>query len=424
MLDNMADTVLLHNSIVCKLPDAAPFLEGINPLRISHCLTDLPNCSRFGIKANCIAGLLFNSNLFFVNPDASDFHLQPCSPAVDAGSNALAAGLLTDFDGGPRVRAGAIDLGPYEHDLGFVPTAIVPASCPDARDGSVVFGGSSCPPVLILWVKGDEFGSGTDSLAPGVYVFSFTDAAGHTAMETVVIPAPPGLSLLPNVAPPLCVGLNNGVAGVDIGGGTPPYQIDWGGGNTGNFLFSVPAGTYPVTVTDSRGCLTSAAIEVPAPGMVEVFYTVTPASAPQQANGSIQIDSVWGCTGPFQWNAPTLTNLSPGTYAVTVTDPCGCVQVFPIVVGIAVAAGEVGSGAPAVWLSPNPAPAGGTSVLRWTGAAPETLSVYDMAGRALRRMAAPPGVGQLEVQAPEAAGVYRLVVRGAGWQGVLRWVVW
>jgi hypothetical protein len=45
-----------------------------------------------------------------------DFHLQTCSPAIDAGSNAAVPGdITTDLDGNPRIfNSGTVDMGAYE----------------------------------------------------------------------------------------------------------------------------------------------------------------------------------------------------------------------------------------------------------------------------------------------------------------------
>ncbi|MEZ6195878.1 MAG: right-handed parallel beta-helix repeat-containing protein [Planctomycetota bacterium] len=57
----------------------------------------------------------FDLDPLFVDASAGDFHLDPGSPCVDAGSNALATGLTTPhldgLDGDPRPQFGVIDMG-------------------------------------------------------------------------------------------------------------------------------------------------------------------------------------------------------------------------------------------------------------------------------------------------------------------------
>ncbi|MDX1910294.1 MAG: choice-of-anchor Q domain-containing protein, partial [Saprospiraceae bacterium] len=60
--------------------------------------------------------VIFNEYPEFEDTLAFDFRLQPCSPAVNAGSNVVADtfGLLTDLDGHPRILQDTVDLGAYE----------------------------------------------------------------------------------------------------------------------------------------------------------------------------------------------------------------------------------------------------------------------------------------------------------------------
>lgn len=67
---------------------------------------------------NCTSPLKSGAGNFdrdpgFVNPGAGDYHLQPNSPCINAGNNAYVA-TTNDFDGNPRVKGGAPDVGAYE----------------------------------------------------------------------------------------------------------------------------------------------------------------------------------------------------------------------------------------------------------------------------------------------------------------------
>jgi len=55
---------------------------------------------------------LWKVNPLFVNPASGDFHLQPNSPAIDAG---VAVTIVTDdYDGNPRPQGAGYDIGAYE----------------------------------------------------------------------------------------------------------------------------------------------------------------------------------------------------------------------------------------------------------------------------------------------------------------------
>ena len=66
----------------------------------------------------------------FVNLAAGDFRLQPNSPCVDTGINNYVMG-ATDFDGAPRIRGSAVDMGAYEFQ-GSQPILKVAKSAGDA----------------------------------------------------------------------------------------------------------------------------------------------------------------------------------------------------------------------------------------------------------------------------------------------------
>ncbi|TNE61020.1 MAG: hypothetical protein EP344_06545 [Bacteroidetes bacterium] len=422
-LTGQADTVRLDNSILSLGPGATPLHQGTQPMRIRNCMINRPDSTHFGAKAVSNAATLYNINPypFFADPDQDDYHQSPCSPAINAGDNALATGLATDLDGQPRILAGTVDLGPWEHALGFVPTSITPASCPESSDGAVEFGGSICAPVFIAWASGGNFGTRTDSLAPGTYIFSFIDAAGHSASDTVTIPHLPAMHLSANVAPPVCFGQSTGVAGINISGGTTPYQILWDDGSTGSFLFGVPAGAYLVAVTDDLGCVASDTVIVPEATPVEVYYTVTHATGPQTPDGAIQIDSVLGCTGVYQWTGPQQTDLLPGSYTTTLTDSCGCFALFVATVDFVIST-DPGPDGGAFVLAPNPAQRRQPVRLSGLNGAVEQVRVLDVHGRLVHRQQVPPGAQESDWTAPDAPGVYWIEVRrkdGSRWVGRL-----
>ena len=58
------------------------------------------------------AGSIFDNPLY---AGGSDFHLQPGSPAIDAGDDAsVPPDLTTDLDGNPRIRGARVDIGAFE----------------------------------------------------------------------------------------------------------------------------------------------------------------------------------------------------------------------------------------------------------------------------------------------------------------------
>src|SRR5690606_14203365 len=83
-----------------------------------------------------------------------------------------------------------------------------------------------------------------------------TDSSGCVATTSQSISQPTDISatLTPNSA---TCGQNNGSITTSVSGGTPTYTYLWNTGATTSSITNVAAGTYTVTVTDSKLCTES-----------------------------------------------------------------------------------------------------------------------------------------------------------------------
>ena len=129
---------------------------------------------------------------------------------------------------------------------------------------------------------------------------------------------------------------------------------------------------------------------VPEPDTLQFTATVQDASGPQSANGSIQVDAVTGGTAPYDylWSPdssmePVLSNLTPGSYTLTVTDERGCVATWTFEVRY-VSGTEEAAGQAVLLLYPNPAVESATVVGDLPDKMPAMLDLYDAAGRLIR----------------------------------------
>jgi gliding motility-associated-like protein len=170
-------------------------------------------------------------------------------------------------------------------------------------------------------------------LVAGNYTVTVTDASGCSNTSTVVITEPTALgansSTVTNV---LCSGGNNGSATVVANGGTPGYSYLWSpsGGNTVT-ANNLTAGTYTVTITDLNGCtITSTTVVIQPAVLAANGSNVTNVLCSGDNNGSATVVANGGTPGytylwsPLGGNAITASNLTAGTYTVTVTDAHGC----------------------------------------------------------------------------------------------------
>ena len=183
-------------------------------------------------------------------------------------------------------------------------------------------------PYSYQWSNGSMLAL-ADSVSSGVYTVTVTDANGCTSIETVSITSSTSPILTSNLTSPSCTGGSNGSIDLTITGGTAPIVFDWSTGESTSDISNLPAGIYDVTIMDASGC-----------GIVEVFtlsdaspidlsvFSVSEASC-GFSDGSIEVTASGG-SGSYNylWSSGGSTavesNLSPGTYTLSVSDANGC----------------------------------------------------------------------------------------------------
>ena len=134
-------------------------------------------------------------------------------------------------------------------------------------------------------------------------------------------------------------GGTDGSATVTVTGGTPAYTYLWNNGTTEQSLSNVAAGSYTLTVTDSKTCVANlpAAITLTEPATITINSAVTNVTCYGLSNGTITA-TVSGGASPYTylWNdgITTLnrTSLSSGTYTITVTDANSVKKSFAITI--------------------------------------------------------------------------------------------
>lgn len=131
-----------------------------------------------------------------------------------------------------------------------------------------------------------------------------------------------------------CHGGNDAQASAIATGGQPPYAWSWSNGQASAVAEALPAGTYQVTVTDSRGEQAQASVTLTQPPAMQISITSTSPNVYNGSNGSAAA-IISGGSPPysFRWSYPgqqltaTASNLRAGTYAVVATDSKGCAAI-------------------------------------------------------------------------------------------------
>lgn len=196
------------------------------------------------------------------------------------------------------------------------------------------------------WSNGQS-GPIQNNLLAGTYTVSIVDANSCIETRTVVIEQP--LLLDPSITfvDESCNGSSNGSATSTPSGGTLPYTYNWSTGDNDQSVASstisnLVAGVYTLTLTDGNGCDSISTFTI---NQGSVNYTfrdsVVNESCSGLNDGYIEIKDLTGGVAPIDYNwstgstGPSIPNLAPGTYTVTISDAnlCDTIQSFIILPG-------------------------------------------------------------------------------------------
>lgn len=213
-------------------------------------------------------------------------------------------------------------------------------SCYGLSDGDIQmsYSGGATPYQSVGWTNsnGATVGNPNDpslsGIPDGCYTIEVIDDVGCASSQTVCINEPNQLNVAFNsIEPVSCAGLCDGEAQVVYSGGTGPFGISWGSGNTNALETGLCAGNATVTVTDNNGCTANGMVTITQPSpltTVQVGTAITLCS--NSCDGTLQLQSLGG-TPPYNYswspnsNTGNLgTQLCAGNYVVQTTDANGC----------------------------------------------------------------------------------------------------
>jgi hypothetical protein len=129
-------------------------------------------------------------------------------------------------------------------------------TCYGSSDGvlsvSVIDGGT---PYTYMWSDDAHQTTQTATgLSAGTYTVTVTDHYMCTGTSSATLTNPPMLEVLCVATNIRCYTYSDGAINITASGGTPAYHYMWNNGATTRNISGLSAGTYTVTVTDSRGC--------------------------------------------------------------------------------------------------------------------------------------------------------------------------
>ena len=278
----------------------------------------------------------------------------PCSPVVNAGSNAaIPSGTIIDITGAARIQQTTVDMGAYETVL---PTITITASSTNpttctGTNGSITISGlttgtaytinytkngSAQTPVVLTATAGTVTITGLTAGSYTALSATFLSCVSGTLAGPIILtdPTAPSAPTLSSNAP-ICSGTTLTLNAVNVTGGT----FAWSGPNTfssGSQNPTIPAattaatGSYTATVTVAN--CTSLPATIPVTVNAIPLLPVLSTNSPVCSGGNLTVSAANVTGGTFAWTGPNsfisgvqsntingATTAATGTYIATVT---------------------------------------------------------------------------------------------------------
>ena len=183
-------------------------------------------------------------------------------------------------------------------------------------------------------------------LSSGKYIVSVFDANNcSAATPEMIINNPPLLTAEAMISSQIsCHDVNDGIITVTAMGGTGTFSYSLNGGpaQTSNVFSGLSEGTYNITVNDIYNCsaITEFPIVITNPSPITIVTTNSPQVSCHDASDGFITATVSGGTGSYSYSinggplqvSNEFTDLTSGTYVLTVFDANNCSAVSPSIV--------------------------------------------------------------------------------------------
>ncbi len=256
------------------------------------------------------------------------------STSVSASATDLAAGLhtitITDDKGCVTTASVTID-EPAVLSASAVQDS--PVVCFGESNGAAtvtVSGGNA--PYSYVWDKSASVSASATDLAAGLHTITITDDKGCVTTASVTIDEPAVLSAsAAQDSPVVCFGESNGAATVTVSGGNAPYSYVWdNSASTSASAADLAAGLHTITITDDKGCVTTASVTIDEPATLTCSANQdSPVLINGNSDGKATVTPIGGNGAyTYLWDnnetGATASALNAGSHTVTVTDSKGC----------------------------------------------------------------------------------------------------
>ncbi len=203
-------------------------------------------------------------------------------------------------------------------------------SCFNENDGEIyITPNGGTPPYRYAWSNG-ETTQQISGLREGVYNVSVYDSVNCLTQHVFYLNSPDELEVINlQLKHPTCSGGSDGAIALEMQGGTPPYQYDWGEYGRDNSINNLTEGSVNLNVIDSNNCLFEETYQLYGPEQKYITGIPKETTICNGSNFRYEPDGNWANVS-WYFNDVLVTSgntfdaLEGGDYNVIATDDDGC----------------------------------------------------------------------------------------------------
>ncbi|HEY8401216.1 MAG TPA: gliding motility-associated C-terminal domain-containing protein [Cytophagaceae bacterium] len=211
---------------------------------------------------------------------------------------------------------------------------VLHVKCHGGNDGEINLSVSGGVPVYSYsWSNGSSEQDVYD-LEAGTHVVTITDDNGCQLVNSINVTQPLPITVSFEVTDVKCYNGEDGAIDLTVNGGTMPYSFVWSDreivlGDVTEDLDSLKKNTYYVTITDANLCRYSDSVEVKESTLLITNVSGTDVTCYSGSDGAVDL-TVTGGMRPYSYlwsngsKSEDITNITAGTYSVTIADSNGC----------------------------------------------------------------------------------------------------